>query len=331
MLRRLLFLTIFAVLSSTVGSSAEAVNAAQAIAQKFAEDAPAKPTRPGLDYEMDMLKRARAEQAAIKTAPPAKAEVLKPAPAATVTPAPMAQATPQAPASELTKPVTPPATPLVAVVPAVLTPQPPTPSIVPAVATPPTAAPAHAEIQAKAEAKPADVVPPTVVPNVTAPRATLLLALELGGAATKGSSPTYDPILCLADACFVSAGMKSDAVKLSKLDALKLKSTSEASPDSCKGKVGCVFRGVGVPAGAVLQVVELGSASHGPETARDVQLDKTCRMIETDLVCESPIASPDFRIWVVPEDLARTAGPQALEDAVADGLPEEDVARTTDK
>lgn len=163
-------------------------------------------------------------------------------------------------------------------------------------------------------------------------QASVLLAIETGGASSKGGNALdFDPIICLADECFVSNGLSSDAIRLGKTDALKLKSTKDASQDACKGKVGCVFRNVGIGHGAQIQVVDLGAPSTEPGRAYDAQLDKSCAASDGELACENPIATPDFRIWIVPEQTAKTAGTQAIEDAVADSLPHRDIARDTDK
>jgi hypothetical protein len=360
-----------AMMAATLCYASEKPTAADAIAQKFADQTPpaattesqpaapfvqrpkvqaakstspkpaaAKPTvtaraeRPSLDYEIEMLRQARAEQSTEKPATPAapnagKTETL-----------PFAGA-PIAAAAKMTHVEAPvavtPVAPAPAVVPAAPVKTAETTTIPAAVPTPPAAAPAPAaaapEVQAKAETKP--IEKPAEAVQVAAPpaaHASLLLALETGGGASKTTSaPTYDPMICLNDTCFVSAGLNADAVKLSKIDALKLKTTSEASPDSCKGKVGCVFRNVAVPAGAQVQVVELSSANHETVGATAIQVDTTCKMTDGDLNCENPILTTDYRIWVVPEDAAKSAGVPAIEEAVADGLPHLDVARATDK
>lgn len=165
-----------------------------------------------------------------------------------------------------------------------------------------------------------------------AAKASVLLAIETGGASSKsGNAQDFDPIICLADTCFVSNGLSGDAITLGKADALKLKSTKDASQAACQGMAGCVFRNVGIPSGAQIQVVDLGAPSTEPGRTYDAQLDKTCATAENELACENPIASPDFRIWIVPEEAAKTAGTEAIEDAVADGLPHRDIARDTDK
>lgn len=305
--------------------------------------------RPTLDYEMDMLRRARAEEADRKaaskpnTAAAGQHLIVQPpatgatpiAPAKAVVAAPAAQPAPAvatAPAIAVTPAVAPspaPAPPA-AVIPEAAAPA----KIVEAKPQPPAAAPSVPAVQAKADA-PASTPVPAAVPQVAAlplTQATVLLAIETGGASSKsGDVQKLDPIICVADSCFVSGGLTSDAVKLSKADALKLKSSKEASPDACKGMVGCVFRNVGFAKDALIQVVDLGTPSSDAVQAHVAQPDTSCKSADGALTCDNPIATADFRLWIVPEATAKSAGDQTIEDAVADSLPHKDVARDTDK
>lgn len=319
-----------------------------------------KTERPPLDYEMEMLRQARAEQAAVKAAKSVQPPASSVATTATVSPAPAPAASTSA-ITETPSPVTT-TKPVAAVVPAPLPPAAPaatqpvaavtavtataTAVAAPAAATAPIAAPAKtaeatpapaAAVPATAPATPAKaVVEPTKAPAAvsgpTAP-ATLLLALETSGASAKGTSAaaSFDPIVCLNETCFVSGGLQADAIKIAKSDAIKLKTSEEASAASCKGMIACVYRNVAVPAGAQFQLIELGSATHDSARAADLKIDATCKVTEGELGCDEPIATPNFKVWVVPEETAKTAGVQAIEEAVADGLPHVDVARTTDK
>jgi hypothetical protein len=322
---------------------------AQAAKPQIADAQPARAERPNIDYEMDMLRRARAELTAEKavvqstaaaapvTGGPAAAPVAPPSVAAVATaPTPLPAPAPAAAPAAVPLAISAAAAAAVSVSPPVATPPVETRSPTKtAESTPPPAPPAAAakpDVQAKVDPKPAEPIPSPVAAIVPAQHATLLLALETSGASSKSAAATaFDPMVCLGDSCFVSAGLNADAVKLTKLDALKLKSTSDASPDSCKGKVGCVFRNIAVPQGAQIQVIELGSASHDPLHASDAKLDATCKMSDSGLNCDNPILTADFKIWLVPEETARTAGVQELEDTLADGLPHVDVARATDK
>ena len=314
---------------------------------KTATDTPvAKVTiseRPPLDYEMDMLRRARAEDADRKAAeqpatkPPARIVVTPPAvtpTAAGTAPAAAAVKSEAVAPKAATEPVSPAK---------IVGPAKPTPSTQPT----PTAAPIKAEpqkiVEAPAAATTTAATPPAAAavtaPAVAAPappagptvQASVLLAIETGGASSRSDATALDPIICVGDSCFLSAGLIADAVKLSKSDALKLKSSDNASPDACRGKVGCVFRNVGLTKNALIEVIEIGGASAAPARTYAAEPDATCKTSDGALACENPIATADFRLWIVPEATAKTAGAEAIEDAVADSLPHRDIARDTDK
>ncbi len=280
---------------------------AHALANKFSqgEQSATKPARPSLDYEMEMLKRARAEAASRSpTAPPVK--VAPPAAeAASVLP-------PQTPAV---------AAPALENKPAVKAEAPPT-------AHPPTAAPpSPPRVEAKVDDKPG-AVPQTAK---TSPRATVLLVIEPAHE-TSGPEPAPpDPIICLGEVCYVSTGLDTPARKISRTEAVALKSTSDIGATACKNMSGCIFRDVALKTGATLEVIEVGASTAIKREATDISADETCSVSEGDLICENPVSAPDHRIWIVPEETARTAGVTMIEDAVAFGLLEDDITRDTDK
>jgi hypothetical protein len=57
----------------------------------------------------------------------------------------------------------------------------------------------------------------------------------------------------------------------------------------------------------------------------------TCRKHDDDLVCNNALVTHAFRLWVVPEATAQAIGPSGLEDAVAEGLPDDGEDSTNDK
>lgn len=315
-----------------------ATTAADAAASEAATPKISNSERPPIDYEMDMLRRARAEQADRKAADKAVSPAAAPAKIVVhppvVEPKPIAEAKPEAAPPPLAAPAAAPSKPAEAekiVAPAQA---PPAQKIEPqklveAPAAPKTTAAAPSTAAPAAAAAATVVAAPASGPTA---QASVLLAIETGGASTKSSdATTYDPIICVADTCFLSAGLTADAVKLSKVDALKLKSSNDASPDACRGKVACVFRNVALPKDALIQVVELGGATADPERTYAAEPDTSCKSSEGALACDNPIATADFRIWIVPEATAKTAGVDAIEDAVAESLPHRDIARDTDK
>jgi hypothetical protein len=239
---------------------------AQVIAQKFSEASdpqPApSPAAPDLDYEMDMLRRARAEQLEFEhhTAVQKPIETIK-----VVAPAPVTSTAPTAPV----KPA----------------------------------------IDQRAEL-------------VRQPRTTVLLVLDERSFPTGAAKP--DPIICFDQTCWISNGIEDPAHPMPRTQALALKSTRQAASDTCRGKSGCVFRNVAVGRDARIEVFEIGEDRGPPDGAFTVGADATCRNDEGDLVCDTPLITQDYRLWVVPEATAQAIGPMALEEAVADGLPDND-------
>jgi hypothetical protein len=240
---------------------------AQIIAQKFSEASepqPApNPAAPDLDYELDMLRRARAEQLQFEhqdTAVQQPVEAIK-----VVAPAPVASPAPTAP-------------------------------IKPA-------------IDQRAE-------------PVSQPRTTVLLVLDERNSPTGAAKP--DPIICFGQTCWISNGIEDPAHPMPRTEALALKSTRQAASDSCRGKSGCVFRNVAVGRDARIEVFEIGEGRVSPDGAFTVSADATCRNDDGDLFCDAPLITQDYRLWIVPETTAQAIGSAALEEAVADGLPDDD-------
>jgi hypothetical protein len=319
---------------ATTASSAETFSPADAIAEKFANADKPKPQeianseRPNLDYEMEMLRRARLEAEERKAADglnPSSAAL----PAATIKPATLEASPPQAPPST-TAPM-----PEAKLEPITVEPPPLAPlSNAPVEATPAPAKqiePEQDRVQALKSPATADPAPQTPSPPVTAAsataRATILLVLE--GARPKVSP---DPILCFGDVCAISSGLSSPARAMPRGEALALKSTRDVTSDPCFGKSACAFRDVPLPDDAILQVISIGAGD--PPKAGDgftADLDVTCKVEDRELSCGQPLATLHFTAWVVPEATAASAGPPALEAAIADGLPFADDILSADK
>ena len=285
----------FGVLSDV--ARAEAGNPAHALAEKFANaDKPAAqpgPATPSADYEKEMLEKARAEAAARqRPGDNAATQVAAPVKAAQSQPAPAAPA----PASAA-KPQGPP--------------------------------PQHMQIRVEAKiGAPASAPPP--VRDATLPRVTVLVVLTDHADHTT-SAASSDPVVCIGDQCYVSAGSGSEARLLTRTEALSTKNTITNGAGACKGKAKCVYRGVGLRAGAEIQIVDLGIVKHDRREAIEAKVDSTCKVDAGDLVCLHPLTAPDHRIWIVPESVAEAAGVAKLDAALDDELPEENVALDGDK
>jgi hypothetical protein len=289
---------MLAFLAASPACVADPVDPAQVIAQKFYEASEpkpqAKPDRPDLDYEMDMLREARAEELERRKADAQMMLTKATQPAPVVTPKPALSLTP----------------------------------------TPPVIAPAAAMAKplqtaiAQAKEPPPLASAPSVVNGA---RATVLLVLDsddnAGAARVKP-----DPIICFEQQCWLSNGLEAPAKPMPRSEAVALKSTDSATSDSCSGKSGCAFRDIALSPNAQIQVVEVGeSRGVAADGAYTVAADMTCRKHDDDLVCNNALVTHAFRLWVVPEATAQAIGPSGLEDAVAEGLPDDGEDSTNDK
>ncbi|MGL4396693.1 MAG: hypothetical protein ACRCS9_09160, partial [Hyphomicrobium sp.] len=100
---------------------------------------------------------------------------------------------------------------------------------------------------------------------------------------------------------------------------------------ACTGKSHCTFRDIPMAADTKFQVVDLGLVKHDMHDEIDARADKTCAVADGDLVCNRPAASVAYRVWIVPEAVAVKAGASALDLALSDELPEDDMADANDK
>ncbi len=92
-----------------------------------------------------------------------------------------------------------------------------------------------------------------------------------------------------------------------------------------------MFRGVTLPVGAFVQIVDLGPAKLVRMETVAARPDRTCQVSDGTLDCQGPMTAPDYRMWIVPEATAEKAGVPELESAVADELPEENITQVSDK
>jgi colicin import membrane protein len=84
----------------------------------------------------------------------------------------------------------------------------------------------------------------------------------------------------------------------------------------------CIFRDVDLYGkSAAIQPVDMGFWHHDRRETRTVEADRTCDVVAGQLYCAKPIVARGYRAWIVPESVAVEAGPEALEDALDDGLP----------
>lgn len=302
-------------------TSAEPVNPGHALAQKFAIDdtvpapkpqppaavKPAPPVykaapKPGAEYENEMLEAARAEAAARASAG-TNAAVVNPAP-------------PSPPAPAAATPVLAPA----------LTPT-------PATATKPAVA-VSISVAAPVRHAANDPVPAAPAPSAAAAagqHVTVLLVLTSADKTTLNGKVQSNPILCAGDDCYVGTGSASPAKIMPRAEAMAAKNSALGLPGICQGFAYCVFRDIALKPDAGLQVIDAGFARSEPYEAFDAKPDKTCVVEDGDLDCQQPVTAKDYRLWLVPEQVAQTSKAAQIEDALSTGLVEENVTRADDK
>ena len=185
--------------------------------------------------------------------------------------------------------------------------------------------PVAAVPQVSAAARTADVEARSSVPVPTHAKSglvTVLLVMDVGTRGIRRFEKTGDPLLCGASGCYVSTGPGTAAKYLAGRKAFGFFNTMGGRAGACSQSLGCVFRGVDLGvAGGVLQPVDMRLVRHDRREQRAVTGDSGCRLSSGALDCRRPINSSDYRLWVVPEDLAEAAGTRALEQSIAEGLP----------
>ncbi len=309
---RALIVATTAVLTFTLGVRADPIDPAQAIAQKFSAASDEEVAKPSPKPAAKPSPKPAPKPAAAARKPDAdyEADMLSRARAEEAD-RQKQEARPQQLAAEPAIPTAP--------VPA------PPPAVAPAAEKQPAPVPVAATAAPKPESQRPVVVE---APKPDAAQATVLLVLGIDGGAL-GFKP--DPIICIDERCWLSNGIEAPAISMPRTQAVALRTTEETTSDPCAGKSACVYRGVTIDAGARIEVIEVGESRGASAGAFTIAADKSCRNDGGGLLCDNGLATQDFRIWVVPEAVATATGPEGLEDAVAEGLPDPDAAAGNDK
>lgn len=154
--------------------------------------------------------------------------------------------------------------------------------------------------------------------------ATVLLLMEPGSRGIRRWNKTADPMLCIGDTCYVSTGAAGPVTALNRAKAFGPGVALGSRAGACRNALGCVFRGVRLDRPITsMQPIDLRILRHDRREIREVTADETCRLTRGVLSCRAPVRADTYRAWIVPEDLAELAGPEALAAAVASGLPDE--------
>ncbi len=162
-----------------------------------------------------------------------------------------------------------------------------------------------------------DAQPPATAPAAPT-RATVLLSIAPGRTGIRALAPTADPILCMPDVCWISRGPDRDARMVPRRKALGPLNTLGARAGACNDSVDCVFRNIELTgASTIVQPVDLRILKHDRRAPLDVRVDTTCHIERRTLACAQWQSGGDYRLWVVPEAVAREAGGGMLSGAMS--------------
>jgi hypothetical protein len=151
-------------------------------------------------------------------------------------------------------------------------------------------------------------------------RVTVLMIMAPGTYGIRRGASIADPVLCTNDGCYVSIGADSAAIFMPRRKALGVGNTLGGRAGACRQSLSCVFRDVALEYPAVLQPVDLHILKHDRRRPQRILADSDCRLAAGRLTCSRGIYAEDYVLWIVPERLADTAGPETLERALRDGL-----------
>jgi hypothetical protein len=152
-------------------------------------------------------------------------------------------------------------------------------------------------------------------------KATIVLVMAPRGARSYDTASVADPILCLTDGCYVSNGPQAPATYHSLHESVGFAGRIGRGAGACNGALSCVYRNVTVGSTvAMVQPIDLRRVHHDRREQAEITIDDTCRLIDARLSCSRPVRTETYTLWVVPESLARTIGPERLAQAAEEGL-----------
>ncbi|MFM9850808.1 MAG: hypothetical protein ACKVP3_27245 [Hyphomicrobiaceae bacterium] len=153
-------------------------------------------------------------------------------------------------------------------------------------------------------------------------RVTVLLLMLPGDRGIRRHNKSADPVLCGDGECYVSNGPAAGANLLPARKALGFLRTWGQRAGACNNSLVCVFRGVDLTRlDRLLMPVDMRVVRHDRREMQEVAKTSRCFLERGRLACSETMQSDDYIMWIVPEELAAKAGPEALQRALADGLP----------
>jgi hypothetical protein len=135
-------------------------------------------------------------------------------------------------------------------------------------------------------------------------RVTILLQMESSSMRGRRHE-SMDPILCVADGCYVSNGPHHPATFMPGRRATRFGNAISRRAGACNHSHTCVFRDVDIGAlPAEVQPVDIRVLRHDRRTPETIETLSTCRGSEHRLACTGAIHGDGFTMWVIPESVA---------------------------
>ena len=149
-------------------------------------------------------------------------------------------------------------------------------------------------------------------------RVTILLQME-PNAQQGRRHESMDPVLCVADGCYVSNGPDHPASFLPGRRATRFGNAISRRAGACNHAYTCVFRDVEIGAlPAEVQPVDVRILRHDRRAPESVETLSTCRGTPGRLACTGAIRGDGYTMWVIPESVAARL-PVELFGVTADG------------
>lgn len=135
---------------------------------------------------------------------------------------------------------------------------------------------------------------------------------------------SMDPVLCVADGCYVSNGPDHPASFLPGRRATRFGNAISRRAGACNHAYTCVFRDVEIGAlPAEVQPVDIRILRHDRRAPESVETLSTCRGTPGRLACTGAIKGDGYTMWVIPESVAARL-PVDLFGITADSGPRDD-------
>jgi colicin import membrane protein len=116
---------------------------------------------------------------------------------------------------------------------------------------------------------------------------------------------SMDPVLCLADGCYVSNGPEYPASFLHGRKATRFGNAISRRAGACNRAYTCVFRNVEIgDLPAEIQPVDIRVLRHDRRAPESVDALSTCRGTSGRLACTGAIQGDGYTMWVIPEQVA---------------------------